>query len=79
MTPTGPGLLAVLLQASLAVALIAVGSWGRREAPRLAPQFLSAEEREAREVVYRRGSLACLVLGWVLAGTVAWVAVVNLG
>lgn len=70
-----PSLLAVALQMMLAVVLIAVGSWGRREAPSLVPSHLSEEEREHRVGVMRRGSIACLVVGWVMAGTVMWVVV----
>ncbi|RYJ07410.1 MAG: hypothetical protein EON52_01405 [Actinomycetales bacterium] len=75
MTPTGPALIFVALQMLMAVGLIAVGSWGRRDAPSLVPSHLSEEEREHRVGVMRRGSVACLVVGWILAGTVLWAIV----
>lgn len=69
----GPSTLAVVVQALMAVVLVLVGTWGRQAADTLAPLHLSQEEREQRAAVMRRGSVACIVVGAVLALSVLWV------
>jgi hypothetical protein len=62
----------VVVQAVMALVLISIGSWGRREAHTLPPAHLDAAERQHRSQVLGRGAVACLVVGWVLALTVVW-------
>lgn len=44
-----------------AVALVLVGTWGRRRAADLVPPGLAAEDRERQIRVIRRGARACFV------------------
>lgn len=57
---------ALVLQGVLALLLLGLGRWGWVRSGRLASGWMDPEDRAARESVYRRGSLACLVFGGVL-------------
>lgn len=52
---------------TMAVALLALGAWGYRNAADKVPTGLREEERVRRTGVMRRGGLACLVLGLAFA------------
>lgn len=55
--------------AVLALALVLIGTWGRRHAAELAVVPGMAADRIAhRERLMRRGSTACLVVGVLFAG-----------
>lgn len=43
----------------VAVLLVLLGGWGRRNAARLVPEAISPEDRVRQERVLRRGSVAC--------------------
>lgn len=71
MNGEGLSIVAVVIQATLAAIAIGVGSWGRSYSPALLPGE-GDEERVARIAVIRRGTVACLVVGWILAASVLW-------
>ncbi|NKQ57731.1 hypothetical protein HFP15_33205 [Amycolatopsis sp. K13G38] len=60
-------LVQALVLLALAAAVGALGRWGRRNAPRLAPGALSERDRAHRAAVLRRGGLACYVVAFLLA------------
>ncbi|WP_214364758.1 hypothetical protein [Pseudonocardia sp. H11422] len=62
-------LAAILTQLALGGGLVLVGVWGRANAARLPPAVLPPEEVRRRARVLRRGGLACVVAGAVLAVT----------
>ncbi|MCE3554473.1 MULTISPECIES: hypothetical protein [Pseudonocardia] len=62
-------LLGVLAQALLAVALVALGLWGRAAAGTLPARSLPPEERERRSRVLHRGGTGCVLLGALFAVT----------
>lgn len=47
---------------ALGVGLVVIGRWGIRHAPQLVPANLEEDERERRERVLVRGSVACQCL-----------------
>lgn len=52
---------------AFAGAFLAVGRWGRRNAPDLVPVTLSADARATKERSLRRGARSITVLGWLFA------------
>ncbi|MBA0126493.1 hypothetical protein H0B56_13160 [Haloechinothrix sp. YIM 98757] len=55
-----------LILTAMAAILVALGTWGIRHAPRLAPAALPGQERRHRARVLRRGGIACLVAATLL-------------
>lgn len=55
-----------LILTGMAAVLAALGTWGIRHAPRLAPGSLPEQERLHRARVLRRGGLACLLAATLL-------------
>lgn len=72
MNGDGPAGWAIAIQAGMAVALVLVGTWGRQAAETAPPNHMSEEERAHRAAVMRRGSIACIVIGAILAVSVLW-------
>jgi hypothetical protein len=61
-----------------AAVLFAIGRWGRRNAASLVPTALSEAGQRSQELVLRRGSVACQLVGGVflifgLVELVTWV------
>ncbi|SNR49829.1 hypothetical protein SAMN06265360_107203 [Haloechinothrix alba] len=55
-----------LILTGMAAILAALGTWGIRHAPQLAPAPLPEQERRHRTRVLRRGGIACLVAATLL-------------
>lgn len=57
----------VIIQLTLAAALILVGAWGRANGHVLVPSSLPDEFQESRVRAIRRGALVCQILGVLFA------------
>ena len=66
---------ALVVQVLATGLLFHVGMWGWERAETLPPAHMSPEDRAHRTIVMRRGSVACIVAGWVMAASVVFVVV----
>lgn len=64
---TAAGLANSGILAVMALALAALGLWGRDRAPSLVPAHMSEKDRLRRARVLRRGGMTCLVLAVLFA------------
>lgn len=67
----GESLVTTVLVVLIGLVLVALGVWGWRNAPLLAPAALDEDERYLRARMLRRGSIACCGAGGCLLLTVA--------
>lgn len=55
-----------LVVAALGAGLLALGHWGRRHPEQLVPSTLAARAHQRKLREYRRGAIACQIVGVVL-------------
>ena len=75
MMTGGHLLVAVVVQTLATGLLFYVGMWGWERAEVLPPAHMTPEDRAHRTMVMRRGSIACIVVGWIMAASVVFVVV----
>jgi hypothetical protein len=59
--------LSIAVSVLIGASAVLVGLWGRRNAARLVPSTLPADERARRERVLFRGAWACQIVGALFA------------